>query len=127
MWGDAGMDAMWSASTVKVIGSGIDEPDFADKLSRLIGDHDVETKSTSTSDAGRSTSISMRQERTRPPDSIWGLPERTALCFATGIARRDAQPAPPEHAGAAFLSLAVAGPEQAGAHLLSGSGLRPLN
>lgn len=94
MWGDAGMDAMWSASTVKVIGSGIDEPDFADKLSRLIGDHDVETKSTSTSDAGRSTSISMRQERTRPPDTTWGLPERTALCFATGIARRDAQPAP---------------------------------
>jgi hypothetical protein len=33
----------------------------------------------------------------------------------------------PELAGAAFLSLAVAGPEQAGAHLLSGSGLRPLN
>jgi len=26
VWGDAGMDAMWSASTVKVIGSGIDDP-----------------------------------------------------------------------------------------------------
>lgn len=32
---------MWSASTVKVIGSGVDVPDFADKLSRLIGDHDA--------------------------------------------------------------------------------------
>lgn len=85
VWGDAGMDAMWSASTVKVIGSGIDDPDFADKLSRLIGDHDVETTSTSHSDSGKSTSISMRQERILPADAIRALPKGTALCFATGM------------------------------------------
>lgn len=85
VWGDAGMDAMWSASTIKVIGSGIDDPDFADKLSRLIGDHDVETKSTSTSDSGTSTSISMRQERILPADAIRALAKGTALCFATGM------------------------------------------
>ncbi|MFE9801503.1 type IV secretory system conjugative DNA transfer family protein [Streptomyces goshikiensis] len=85
VWGDAGMDAMWSASTVKVIGSGIDDPDFADKLSRLIGDHDVETKSTSVSDSGKSTSISMRQERILPADAIRALPKGSALCFATGM------------------------------------------
>ncbi|MBV9025561.1 MAG: TraM recognition domain-containing protein [Streptomycetaceae bacterium] len=85
VWGDAGMDAMWSASTIKVIGSGIDDPDFADKLSRLIGDHDVKTTSTSTSDSGTSTSISMRQERIMPADAIRALPKGTALCFATGM------------------------------------------
>ncbi|MFI1183571.1 type IV secretory system conjugative DNA transfer family protein [Streptomyces sp. NPDC020799] len=85
VWGDAGMDAMWSASTIKVIGSGIDDPDFADKLSRLIGDHDVETKSTSTSESGKSTSISMRQERILAADAIRALPKGTALCFATGM------------------------------------------
>lgn len=85
VWGDAGMDAMWSASTIKVIGSGIDDPDFADKLSRLIGDHDVETKSTSASESGKSTSISMRQERILPADAIRALPKGTALCFATGM------------------------------------------
>ncbi|MFI7174664.1 type IV secretory system conjugative DNA transfer family protein [Streptomyces spororaveus] len=85
VWGDAGMDAMWSASTVKMIGSGIDDPDFADKLSRLIGDHDVETKSTSVSDSGKSTSISMRQERILPADAIRALPKGSALCFATGM------------------------------------------
>ncbi|MBC2878052.1 MULTISPECIES: type IV secretory system conjugative DNA transfer family protein [Streptomyces] len=85
VWGDAGMDAMWSASTIKVIGSGIDDPDFADKLSRLIGDHDVETKSTSVSESGKSTSISMRQERILPADAIRALPKGTALCFATGM------------------------------------------
>ncbi|MEH0628498.1 type IV secretory system conjugative DNA transfer family protein [Streptomyces stelliscabiei] len=85
VWGDAGMDAMWSASTVKVIGSGIDDPDFADKLSRLIGDHDVQTTSTSISDSGKSTSVSMRQERILPADAIRALPKGTALCFATGM------------------------------------------
>ncbi|MFD9715782.1 type IV secretory system conjugative DNA transfer family protein [Streptomyces sp. NPDC059076] len=85
VWGDAGMDAMWSAATIKVIGSGIDDPDFADKLSRLIGDHDVATKSTSTSDTGTSISISMRQERILPADAIRALPKGTALCFATGM------------------------------------------
>ncbi|MGW4200343.1 type IV secretory system conjugative DNA transfer family protein [Streptomyces sp. NPDC004726] len=85
VWGDAGMDALWSAATIKVIGSGIDDPDFADKLSRLIGDHDVATKSISTSDSGTSTSISMRQERILPADAIRALAKGTALLFATGM------------------------------------------
>ncbi|CCK32013.1 hypothetical protein BN159_7634 [Streptomyces davaonensis JCM 4913] len=85
VWGDAGMDALWSASTIKVIGSGIDDPDFADKLSRLIGDHDVETTSTSTSESGKSTSVSMRQERILAADAIRALPKGTALAFATGM------------------------------------------
>ncbi|MFD3997397.1 type IV secretory system conjugative DNA transfer family protein [Streptomyces sp. NPDC058583] len=85
VWGDAGMDAMWSAATVKVIGSGIDDPDFADKLSRMIGDHDVETTSTSISDSGKSTSISMRQERILPADAIRALAKGSALCLATGM------------------------------------------
>ncbi|MFD9484634.1 TraM recognition domain-containing protein [Streptomyces sp. NPDC059991] len=85
VWGDAGMDAMWSASTIKVIGSGIDDPDFADKLSRLIGDHDVETTSTSHSESGKSTSVSMRQERILAADAIRALPKGTAICLATGM------------------------------------------
>ncbi|WP_328486052.1 type IV secretory system conjugative DNA transfer family protein [Streptomyces zaomyceticus] len=85
VWGDAGMDAMWSAATVKVIGSGIDDPDFADKLSRMIGDHDVETTSTSISESGKSTSISMRQERILPADAIRALAKGSALCLATGM------------------------------------------
>ncbi|MFD7320573.1 type IV secretory system conjugative DNA transfer family protein [Streptomyces sp. NPDC059875] len=85
VWGDAGMDAMWSAATVKVIGSGIDDPDFADKLSRMIGDHDVATTSTSISESGKSTSISMRQERILPADAIRALPKGSALCLATGM------------------------------------------
>ncbi|MGW4031679.1 type IV secretory system conjugative DNA transfer family protein [Streptomyces sp. NPDC004838] len=84
-WGEAGMDALWSAATIKVIGSGIDDSDFADRLSRLIGDHEVRTTSVSVSDSGKSSSVSMRTERILPPDAIRALPKGKALLFATGI------------------------------------------
>ncbi|MEV5468022.1 TraM recognition domain-containing protein [Streptomyces griseoincarnatus] len=85
VWGEAGMDALWSAATVKLIGSGIDDADFADKLSRLVGDHDVQTVSVSHSESGKSKSVSMRQERILPADAIRALPKGTALLLATGI------------------------------------------
>ncbi|MEC4018276.1 type IV secretory system conjugative DNA transfer family protein [Streptomyces sp. H27-D2] len=85
VWGEAGMDALWSAATIKLIGSGIDDADFADKLSRLVGDHDVRTVSVSTSESGKSTSVSTRQERVLPTDAIRALPKGTALLLATGI------------------------------------------
>jgi type IV secretory pathway TraG/TraD family ATPase VirD4 len=84
-WGEAGMDALWSAATIKIIGSGIDDADFADRLSRQAGDHDVQTTSVSTSDGGKSTSVSMRTERILPPDAIRALPKGKALLLATGI------------------------------------------
>lgn len=85
VWGEAGMDALWSAATIKVVGSGIDDADFADKLSRIIGDHDVQTTSVSTSNGTRSTSVSMRTERILPPDAIRALPKGKALLLATGM------------------------------------------
>ena len=85
VWGEAGMDALWSAATIKIIGSGIDDADFADRLSRLIGDHDVQTTSVSSSASGRSTSVSMRTQRILPPDAIRALAKGKALLFATGI------------------------------------------
>lgn len=85
VWGEAGMDALWSAATIKLIGSGIDDADFADKLSRLVGDHDVRTVSVSSSTAGKSSSISMRQQRVLAADEIRALPKGSAVLFATGI------------------------------------------
>ncbi|MFJ9841697.1 type IV secretory system conjugative DNA transfer family protein [Kitasatospora sp. NPDC101155] len=84
-WGEAGMDALWSAATTKIIGSGIDDADFADRLSRQIGEHDVQTVSVSNSDGAKSTSVSMRTERILPPDEIRALPKGKVLLFATGM------------------------------------------
>ncbi|MFI0722086.1 type IV secretory system conjugative DNA transfer family protein [Streptomyces sp. NPDC021224] len=107
-WGEAGMDALWSAATIKLIGSGIDDADFADRLSRLVGDHDVETTSVTTSPTGRSTSTSTRTQRVLPPDAIRALPKGTALLLPTGIrpALLDLTPWYKDPAAAKLVSLA---------------------
>jgi type IV secretory pathway TraG/TraD family ATPase VirD4 len=79
------MDALWSAATVKLLGAGLDDADFVDKVARLIGQHDVKTPSYSRSRDGTSRSYSYRQEQVLPADKIRALPKGTALLLATGV------------------------------------------
>lgn len=85
VWGEAGMDALWGAATIKLLGAGLDDADFVEKVSRLVGEHDVSTVSYSKSKDGRSRSTSYRLERILPADRIRALPKGTALLLATGI------------------------------------------
>ncbi|MGW0506676.1 TraG/TraD/VirD4 family protein [Micromonospora sp. NPDC003241] len=85
VWGEAGMDALWSAATIKLLGAGLDDADFVDKVARLVGQHDVRTPSYSSSKDGSSRSVSYRQEQVLPADKIRALPKGTALLLATGV------------------------------------------
>lgn len=85
VWGEPGMDALWSAATVKLLGAGLDDADFVDKIARLVGQHDVKTPSWSSSRDGSSRSVSFRQEQVLPADKIRALPKGTALLLATGV------------------------------------------
>jgi len=85
VWGEPGMDALWSAATVKLLGAGLDDADFVDKVARLVGQHDVKTPSYSRSRDGSSRSVSYRQEQVLPADKIRALPKGTALLLATGV------------------------------------------
>lgn len=86
VWGRAGMQALWSAATVKLIGAGIDDSEFAERLSRLVGDHDVTVASYSRGgrDHTLSESLSLRRQRILSPDKIRALRKGTALLLATG-------------------------------------------
>jgi type IV secretory pathway TraG/TraD family ATPase VirD4 len=85
VWGEAGMDALWSAATIKLLGAGLDDADFVDKVARLVGQHDVRTPTYSRSRDGASRSVSYRQEQVLPADKIRALPKGTALLLATGV------------------------------------------
>ncbi|MEH1028375.1 TraM recognition domain-containing protein [Micromonospora profundi] len=85
VWGEAGMDAMWGAATIKLLGAGLDDADFVEKISKLVGQHDVSTVSVSRSRDGSSRSVSYRQEHVLPADRIRALPKGTALLLATGV------------------------------------------
>jgi type IV secretion system protein VirD4 len=84
VWGRQGFDALWSASTVKVVGAGVQDADFAEDLSRLVGDHKIEETSTSHSAGGHSVSRSLRTERIMTAADIAALPRSNALLFTSG-------------------------------------------
>lgn len=83
VWGENGMKRLWSASTVKVIGSGADDDEFAEQISRLIGEHDVTTTSRTSGKHG-STSVSVRQQRILSAAQVRALPKGRGLMLATG-------------------------------------------
>ncbi|AEV86826.1 conjugal transfer protein TraG [Actinoplanes sp. SE50] len=86
VWGERGMDALWSAATVKLVGAGIDDARFAEDLSRLVGEHEV-TVASRTRDGSGTTShqVSTRRQRILEAAQIRALPKGTALLLATGV------------------------------------------
>lgn len=85
VWGKDGFDALWSAATIKTVGAGVADPDFAEDLSRLVGDHKiVETSSSYAAGSGHSLSRSLRTERIYTAADIAALPKTHALVYTSG-------------------------------------------
>jgi type IV secretory pathway TraG/TraD family ATPase VirD4 len=84
VWSEHGMDALWSASTCKLIGAGLDDAQLVEDVSRLVGDHDVPVRSISRGDGRANESVSLRRQRVLPPEQLRALPKGSALLLATG-------------------------------------------
>jgi hypothetical protein len=85
VWGERGMAALWSASTVKLIGAGLDDARHAEDISRIVGEHDVATASiTRDANGHTSWSTSVQRRRILEPGQIRALPRGQALLLATG-------------------------------------------
>ncbi|WP_296369267.1 type IV secretory system conjugative DNA transfer family protein [Pseudonocardia sp.] len=85
VWGAQGMDALWSAATIKLVGAGVDDHDFLRRVSGLIGDHDVEKVSTSHDrHRGPSRQYSTAREPVLPVSVLRALPRSKAVLFSTG-------------------------------------------
>ncbi len=84
VWGDAGMDTLWSAATVKLIGAGLDDAKFVEDISKLIGDFKLQTRSITSGKNNYSTSVSLQNERILGPEKVRALPKGSALLLATG-------------------------------------------
>jgi len=85
VWGREGMDKLWSASNIRGVGSGVGEPEFLDRISRLVGDHDVLTRDQSRSRGGRSVSTRNRRERILDTADLAALPRGRAVVFVSGL------------------------------------------
>jgi hypothetical protein len=84
VWGEEGMLKLWSAANLKWYGGGVDEEAFLQKLSALIGDHEVLRLSTSASRSGSSRSVSSSRERILPVEALRALPRGRAVILSSG-------------------------------------------
>ncbi|NUR29095.1 MAG: type IV secretory system conjugative DNA transfer family protein [Catenulispora sp.] len=85
VWGEQGMDALWSAATIKIIGAGLDDARHAEDLSKLVGVHDVTLTSSNRDHQGYSSwSTSIQERRILEPGAIRSIKTGRALLLATG-------------------------------------------
>jgi type IV secretory pathway TraG/TraD family ATPase VirD4 len=95
VWGNTGFDTLWSAATIKLVGAGIDDPDLADDISRLVGDHDITIRSVSQGAGGAySESVALRRQAIMSTSDVRAMAKGTAVLLATGAlpASIDLQP-----------------------------------
>src|SRR5699024_290017 len=83
VWGKSGMDSLWSAATVKHLGSGLDDQAFDDPISSLVREPYVDESPASASQERRSPQRSQRRERILDVSDVREIEKRTALLLAT--------------------------------------------
>jgi type IV secretion system protein VirD4 len=84
VWGEQGMQALWSAATIKIVGAGVDDHTFLQRLSGLIGDHYVPRISTSVDRARTSRQYSQAREPIMPASALRAIPRDRAVLLSTG-------------------------------------------
>ncbi|WP_344187372.1 type IV secretory system conjugative DNA transfer family protein, partial [Arthrobacter koreensis] len=84
VWGEAGMKKLWSASNVKVYGGGVSEAAFLEDLTRIIGDYDRLSSSTSHGKGHRTVSQQLHRERILDVADLAALPKGRAVVLASG-------------------------------------------
>ena len=84
VWGESGMKKLWSASNVKVYGGGVSEGTFLEDLSRVIGDYDRLSSSTSTGRGHRTVSQQLHRERILDVADLAAMPKGRAVVLASG-------------------------------------------
>ncbi|MFF1624813.1 type IV secretory system conjugative DNA transfer family protein [Streptomyces sp. NPDC058251] len=90
VWGERGMEKLWSAANVRVYGGGVSDTRFLGDLSELAGEFELREYQTSRgSEAGgwsgnRTLSESVRRERVLQVSDLGSMPPGRALVLASG-------------------------------------------
>jgi len=84
VWGEQGMQALWSAATIKLVGAGVDDHSFLHKLSGLIGDHYVERVSTSVERGRTSRQYAQAREPIMPAAALRAITRDHAVLLSSG-------------------------------------------
>lgn len=85
-WGKEGAGTIIESATALIVLGGSKDADFAEDMSRLIGDRLVERQSSTRSGSGLSDTTSWTQERIMPASEIRQIPEGQGLLFYRELA-----------------------------------------
>jgi type IV secretory pathway TraG/TraD family ATPase VirD4 len=86
-WKTHGMDALWSAATIRVVGAGLADTKHLESVARLVDEHRVERTSLGSSTGGRSsrsTTVSMERELILSAGDIHALPPGYVVVLQSG-------------------------------------------
>ncbi|MGQ4597793.1 TraM recognition domain-containing protein [Nocardia sp. R6R-6] len=83
-WGESGMNALWSAANIKVLGSGVDDTKFLQERSDVLGEYDAISRSISESKGSKSYSRSLSSSKTFTVNALATLPRGRAILFPSG-------------------------------------------
>lgn len=83
VWGRDGMDSLWGAATVKMLGAGLDDYRFLDELSHLVGMRAQMEESFTSSRGGPSSTRSRRRERVLDASDVREMERGQALMLGT--------------------------------------------
>ncbi|MDN5763240.1 MAG: TraM recognition domain-containing protein [Microlunatus sp.] len=84
VWGESGMNKLFSAANVFIYGGGVREERFLESLSKIIGDYDRVASSTSTGHGHRTVSRQLVRHRILDVDELAALPKGRAIVLASG-------------------------------------------
>lgn len=96
-WGAQGMRQIWDAANLRTYGGGNADPIFLGRLSELIGDHDVDVRSTTVSKDGRSVSTQIQRRRILDVAALAALPRGRMIMIASGAPAVLAKTRPWQH------------------------------
>jgi type IV secretory pathway TraG/TraD family ATPase VirD4 len=84
-WGEDGMQKLWSAANVRVVGPGVAQDAFLRSVSELIGDYDVHSRSASRGRGETSTSTTVNRRRLFEIAEVAAMPAARAVMSSTGM------------------------------------------
>ena len=82
VWGEEGMESLWSAAAILLYGGGVRDEKMLAKLESLIGDYEEWTTSVSNSKDSRSVSKQTREKKILTVSELASLGDNRAVVFA---------------------------------------------
>lgn len=83
VWGDHGIEKLWSAANVKIYGGGVDDDRYLRRLSDLIGTAEHITRTSSVGRGTRTVTRSVHDKVILTPAQLRELPQGRAVVFAS--------------------------------------------